>query len=82
MSEVKKKLLIEFNISDLNKRHSAEALTTEIYKDIIQKMDEKDIIGVQVSPKKWPGKAQVLCAHQHSNECLLSYRAWISMANM
>ena len=70
MSEVEK-LYLEFNISDLDERYSAEALTTEIYKDIIPKVDEKYIIGVQVSPKKWPRKAQVLCAHQHSKECLL-----------
>ena len=63
MSEVEK-LLLEFQISELDKRYSVEALTAEIYRDVVQKVDEKDIVGVQIFPKKWPRKVQVLCAHQ------------------
>ena len=62
---------MEFSISDLAKRYSIEALTEQIYRDVTSKVDENDVIGVQVFPKKWPRKVQVLCAHQPSKDCLL-----------
>ena len=38
---------------------------------MIGKLDEKDIVGVQILPKKWPRKVQLLCAHLLAKEGLL-----------
>ena len=43
MSEVKQ-LLFEFNISELDKRYSVEALTVEIYRDVVRKVEEKKFL--------------------------------------
>lgn len=64
-------LTLEFNVSILDRRIDAAELTEAIYTDAIQKVDEKDIVGVQIFPKKWPRKVQVLCAHIPAKECLM-----------
>ena len=64
-------LLLEFNLSDLDRRYENDELISKIYCDVIGKVDEKDIVGVQILPKKWPRKVQLLCAHLPAKECLL-----------
>ena len=63
--------MLEFNLSDLDRRYDNDELISEIYRDVIGKIDEKDIVGVQILPKRWPRKVQLLCAHLPAKECLL-----------
>lgn len=65
------KLTLEFSVSELDHRIDARELTEAIYGDIVTKVDERDILGVQIYPKKWPRKVQILCKHLPAKECLL-----------
>lgn len=69
--ETLSKLTLQFDIKELETRVDIKELTEVIYGDIIKKVDEKDVLGVQVYPKKWPRKVQVLCAHVPAKECLM-----------
>ena len=62
---------LEFQISDLGQRVDVPDLIENIYHDIVQKVDEKDVVGVQVFPQRWPRKVQLFCAHQTAKECLM-----------
>ena len=62
-------MLLEFNLSYLDRRY--DELISEIYRDVIAKIDEKDMVGVQILPKRWPRKVQLLCADLPAKECLL-----------
>ena len=64
-------LRLEFQISDIGQRIEVPDLTENLYVDLVQKVEEKDIIGVQVVPQRWPRKVQILCAHQTAKECLM-----------
>ena len=64
-------LRLEFQISDVGQRVEVAVLTENLYLDLVQKVEEKDIIGVQVVPQRWPRKVQILCAHQTAKECLM-----------
>ena len=62
---------LEFQISDLGQRVEVSDLIENMYQDIVQKVDEKDIVGIQVIPQRWPRKVQLFCAHQAAKECLM-----------
>ena len=64
-------LLVEFAIADLPQRVEIPELIENIHDDVINKVDETDIIGVQVIPERWPRKVQLLCAHQAAKDCLM-----------
>ena len=75
MSSVEQKmppdLRLEFQIADIGQRADVSELTENLYLDIVQKVDEKDIYGVQVVPQRWPRKVQIMCAHQTAKDCLM-----------
>ena len=64
-------LTLEFNISELEKRVEVNELIAEIYCNVVKLVDEKDILGVQVLPRKWPRKVHIVCAQRQAKECLL-----------
>lgn len=64
-------LTLEFQIGDLGQRVEVPELTETLYADLIEKVDEADIVGVQIVPQKWPRKVQILCMHQAAKDCLL-----------
>ena len=64
-------LRLEFQISDIGQKVEIPDLTEIMYHDITQKVDEKDVIGLQVVPQRWPRKVQILCAHQAAMDCLM-----------
>ena len=64
-------LLVEFPIADIGQRIEIPELMECIHDDIVKKIDESDVIGVQVIPARWPRKVQVLCAHQAAKDCLM-----------
>ena len=70
-SEIQSNLSLQFDIKELETRVDIRELTEAIYGDIVQKVDEKDVLGVQVYPKKWPRKVQILCTHIPAKECLM-----------
>ena len=65
------KLTLEFNVRELENKVDIKELTEAIYADVTQKVDEKDVLGVQIYPVKWPRKVQVMCAHLPAKECLM-----------
>lgn len=70
-ANVPPELKLEFLISDIGQRVEISDLTEVMHRDITQKVDERDIIGVQVVPQRWPRKVQILCAHQAAKDCLM-----------
>ena len=64
-------LLVEFPIADIGQRIEIPELMECIHDDIVNKIDESDVIGVQVIPARWPRKVQLLCAHQAAKDCLM-----------
>ena len=64
-------LTLEFRISDLEQKLDVNELIADIYTDVVSKVDEKDVAGVQVYPRKWPRKVQILCNHLPAKECLI-----------
>ena len=64
-------LRLEFHISDIGQRVEIPDLTEILYHDIISKVDEKDIVGLQAVPQRWPRKVIVHCAHRAAKDCLL-----------
>ena len=64
-------LVLEFPVADLGQRVEVKDLTEKLYEDIVNKVDESDVLGVQVVPQRWPRKVRVVCAHQAAKDCLL-----------
>ena len=62
---------LEFQIADIGQRCDIAELTGHLYYDLTQKVDESDIVGVQVVPHRWPRKVQIMCAHQAAKDCLM-----------
>ena len=62
---------LEFQISDLGQRVEVPDLIENLYHDIVKKVDEKDVVGVQVFPQRWPRKVQLFCAHKAAKDCLM-----------
>ena len=62
---------LEFQVADIGQRVEIPDLTAKLYYDMVAKVDERDIIGVQVVPLRWPRKVQILCAHQAAKDCLM-----------
>ena len=42
------KLLLEFNLSDPGRRHENDELISKLYCDVIGKVDEKGVVGLQI----------------------------------
>ena len=64
-------LTLEFPVADLGQRVDVKDMTEKLYEDIVSKVDESDVIGVQVVPQRWPKKVRIVCAHQAAKDCLM-----------
>ena len=64
-------LALEFETADLGQRVEGQDLVESVFWAIIDKIDENDLIGIQVIPNlKWPRKVQILCGSQGSKDQL------------
>ena len=64
-------LILEFKIADLGQRVEVADLTENLYGDLTEKVDEKDIVGLQILPQRWPRKVHILCQNQAAKDCLM-----------
>ena len=64
-------LLLEFQTADIGQRVDGQELIEAAFLGIIDKINEKDLLGIQVIPNlKWPRKVQILCASQEAKNQL------------
>ena len=64
-------LVLEFPIANLEQRVEIKDLVDQLYEDIVTKVDENDVVGVQAVPQRWPRKVRIVCAHQAAKDCLM-----------
>ena len=63
--------VLEFQVAEIGQRVDIKELTEKLYDEIVSKVDESDVVGVQVVPQRWPRKVRVVCAHQAAKDCLM-----------
>ena len=63
-------LMLEFATEGIDLNDKSE-LVTEIFTQITKLVSVSDIIGVQLIPKRWPHRVEILCANQNSKDILL-----------
>ena len=64
-------LILEFQTADLGQRVDGQELVEKVFWDIIDKINEKDLLGIQVIPNlKWARKVQIQCARKEAMDQL------------
>ena len=63
-------LMLQFATEGIDLNDKSE-LVTEIFTQITKLVSVSDIIGVQLIPKRWPHRVEILCANQNSKDILL-----------
>lgn len=64
-------LTLDFQVAELGQRIDVPNLIENLYRDIVGKVDEADVVGIQVLPPYWPRRVEILCAHQTAKDSLL-----------
>ena len=65
-------LMLQFSTADIDVHGKSPDIYEQIYKELIQYVDAKSIIGVQLIPRKWPRFGQILCGDKGTKELLRS----------
>ena len=67
--KIASKLMLQLTTEGLDLRKKSDVIT-EIFTEITKLVTVSDITGVQLIPKRWPHRVEILCANEKSKDIL------------